>query len=324
MDKMQARSSARRTMATAASQKPQEHEVQPMLEVLSETQSLAGVANGQRRRRSASQVSASSEELPIAVMPGATPPMKRSPGHPRKSSPNTSSLALEDLSHKRPLEATSDDAQAQVISRPKTQPTKAKSSPKIGESVASPTSPVKRVKKAVPTKAVSTSASSMPDYASWRPADLQAETGKYGYKPSASKAVLVGQLTRIWEALHPCQSANAPASKKQPKLKKAKAVVAPAADGSEGDASAVVPQKKVRRPRKPASSDDDAPTSKAVRKKATKAKDAEDDIDVVSDPEDVRTAGERLREAILADEAFYLRLLRYEVRQLDYRAGLMI
>lgn len=40
---------------------------------------------------------------------------------------------------------------------------------------------------------------------------------------------------------------------------------------------------------------------------------ADAEVDTDSEVQELKTAGETLREAILADEAFYLRLLRYEV-----------
>jgi hypothetical protein len=146
----------------------------------------------------------------------------------------------------------------------------------------------------------------MPDYASWERPALQAETGKYGYKPSASKTVLVGQLSRIWEALHPGQ---VPAATSKSKTSAA----ASEGEASDAVAAAATPKKKVGRPRKAASPEVTAAKTKVMRKRATKAKVAEGDVDVDSDSEDLRTAGEKLREAVLADEAFYLRILRYEV-----------
>ena len=312
---MKATSNPKRATASAALRRAREEKEKELQQDAASRAQLASAESGTSigpartsRRRSVSQASDSSDDIPIASMPGATPP-KRKPGRPRKAVSPDSAIAAQ-ISPKRALPASSEETTEPATIRPAattTAKTAKKATVKVVESEASP--------KKCAKKPAAASTTAMPDYAAWERPALQAETGKYGYKPSASKAVLVGQLTRIWVALHPGQATEPQACASSTTAAKRTSTKAAQSDpeGSESAATAASPKKKVGRPRKAASADEGAAKSKTVRKKAAKAKVAEDEVDIESDPEDLRTAGERLREAILADEAFYLRLLRYEV-----------
>lgn len=158
------------------------------------------------------------------------------------------------------------------------------------------------VKKATATKSRKKAIPVMPDYESWSKEDLQRETGKYGYKPSGTKKVLVSQLVRVWNALNPGA---------------AEAAAAAAADAAASEVSAAIEEEVQSTPEKPAKksttrkskavTDGSTPTAKRKPAKSKKAEEAEA-------KEKARDPGDILKEAILADEAFYLRLLRYEVR----------
>lgn len=310
MAKMQARPSARRTVTSSAVSQRARDSLQKLERLQDAAHSQQPAAEKKpvvRRRRSASRASDSSEDLPIAMMPGASPPIKRKPGRPRKSpDPDGTPMAIK-ISPKRPSAASSGEGEAVTGTSSETAAAKGK----VKAATSSPASPKKRAKKAAPIAAATSSTDAMPDYNSWERAALQAETAKYGYKPSTSKTVLVGQLTRIWAALHPDRASNGVPSPSKAARSRVKAAAA-GASASNSDAEVAMPEK-VGRPKKLESTDDPLAKPKATRKKAAKPKVAEDDIDVESDPEDLRSAGERLREAILADEPFYLRLLRYEV-----------
>ena len=187
-------------------------------------------------------------------------------------------------------------------------------------------------------------ASTMPDYASWDREDLRLATASYGYKASSSKTVLVEQMERIWRAIHPedaipnsiaakTASAKSPGKARKPLVL---AAAAAAAAGSSGSASAspkASPKKRAvsskagatasrakkavasplsrrSRSRSPVAS----ASAVAVRKRRKSVAELADaEVDTDSEVQELKTAGETLREAILADEAFYLRLLRYEV-----------
>lgn len=200
----------------------------------------------------------------------------------------------------------------------------------------------------------------MPDYDNWSKEELQAETGKYGYKPAGTKKVLVSQLIKVWEAIHPEQfpveetvesvppwrrSASPESAKKGKGKAKAKAADLESDIDSDSSGVSTTPGKK-----KAAST---TKKKKAVtaaspkKKKATTAKGkaiaaamakrkaassgsdpdgeesdihandevGEEEVDTDESPEVLKSAGERMREAILKDEKFYLRILRYEVRR---------
>ena len=214
-----------------------------------------------------------------------------------------------------------------------------KGTPKDAPSSASP-----KAKTAKPrAKAKKTGdASTMPDYASWDREDLRLATASYGYKASSSKTVLVEQMERIWRAIHPeaataTSNADGTASAKSPgKARKPLVLAAAAAAESSGSRPAspkgppkrraasgkagvtagrtkkavTSPLSRRSRSRSPVASASAAAIRKR-RKSVAEIADAEVDTD--SEVQELKTAGETLREAILADEAFYLRLLRYEV-----------
>lgn len=66
--------------------------------------------------------------------------------------------------------------------------------------------PTKKSSKAIPSAFAAASplpVETMPDYTLWTLPKLQAEVGKYGFKISKTKKVIVGQLQDCWNALHP-------------------------------------------------------------------------------------------------------------------------
>lgn len=182
-----------------------------------------------------------------------------------------------------------------------------------------------------------TASAVMPDYESWEKETLQAETARYGYKAAGSRKVLVGQLVRVWRALHPAEAAAMDAAQ------------VTAAEGSEGnesdDASCgsssaqSTPQKKQRTRKEPAlapwkrkgkgkagtiadaEQEEAAPRRRRRSSSASSRSSRSDDLaipeesinDIESESE-MKTAGDRLRERVLANQTLYMRLLRYEVR----------
>ena len=208
-------------------------------------------------------------------------------------------------------------------------------------------------KKAKSSAAAKTAAKvpDIPDFDSWDKATLQAETGKYGYKPAGTKKVLVAQLLQVWHAIHPgaakkmeataqtvvsreeSSDAETNSSSTSSTSSQRKANLAPwkarprsvarsrtptelLSDSEDTNPlSAAVSKKGASSPKKTTKkmnvSDKQDKEDKRKKKKAErKAAMAETDIDAG----EIMTAGERLREQILKDEPFYLRLLRYEVR----------
>lgn len=116
-----------------------------------------------------------------------------------------------------------------------------------------------------------------PDYSSHSVAALQREVAKYGFRPSKERAVLERQLGDVWRALH-CNGA-------------------PSAEAGEEE-EVVEPEEK----------------KKKTRGRKKKGVPPGEDGEEQQEEEDTETVGEKLRRLVLADEALYLRVLRYEVR----------
>lgn len=194
--------------------------------------------------------------------------------------------------------------------------TKAKGRPKLA---LTPAEPVEKPKRSRSTTKKQREMAVLPDYESWEKEDLQKETAKYGYKPAGTKKVLIGQLIRVWRALHPEEAAAMDAEEA------ASDGDSPVPADSRGLDKAVKATTSTRK-KKPSAPESDDDGASAVLKPATspkasssrakkgkkKAKSAgDDDVEV---EEDERSAGERLRAEVLKDQNFYLRILRYEVR----------
>lgn len=202
----------------------------------------------------------------------------------------------------------------------------------------------------------------MPDYDSWSKEKLQAATGKYGYKPAGTKKVLISQLVRVWEVLHPellpeqekaeslppwrarSRSASPKAAPAVKKTTKAATKKKAASESEDCDGTSDAPQSKPTS-KKAASSPGKAKKPKSTKGKAIAAARAkrkaalsgsgsgsesdpdgeeshihdfdevgEEEVDTDTPPDELKSAGERLKEAIIEDEKFYMRILRYEVR----------
>lgn len=228
--------------------------------------------------------------------------------------------------------------------------------------------PSPRKKKATMTHASEPSISlteiypGIPDFESWSKEKLQAQTGKYGYKPAGTKKVLIGQLVKVWQAIHPekypipekpesvppwraksrsVSPKAAPIHGKPLKAKKTKGVSdtdetsgldepskplkvakkSNAAKGSisrasaassKGKAIAAARAKRKASPSRSVGSDIADPDGEESDVHANDAV-GEDEVDTDTAPDELKTAGERLKEAVLKDEKFYSRILRYEV-----------
>ena len=183
---------------------------------------------------------------------------------------------------------------------------------------------------------------SPPDYDSWAIPDLQAETKKYGYKPAAGKRVLIKQLLRIWNALHPdhvvdLPTTPPPASKNakitnmltSTKTKVTAKVSPPVASESESEAEegeddVPAPAKKRDAP-KTKSATAVAPKAKK-RRESSASSGSESDLnamDTDSDGsvlEDEMEKGEldtsfveQMKRAVMKDSVLWRRILLYEV-----------
>ncbi|GAA6056730.1 hypothetical protein JCM3770_005869 [Rhodotorula araucariae] len=154
--------------------------------------------------------------------------------------------------------------------------------PSSDDSLPRPPPPARRrapEPKPAPAAAGSTSDAAPPDYSALSLAALQREVAKYGFRPSKERSVLERQLGDVWRALHPTPSAAAT---------------------DEAATPPATPHKKTRGRKKKGS--------------AAPADEGERASDVDGDGE---TVGEKLRRLIIADEALYLRILRYEPVHFD-------
>ncbi|GAA5865170.1 hypothetical protein JCM8547_008302 [Rhodosporidiobolus lusitaniae] len=142
--------------------------------------------------------------------------------------------------------------------------------------------------------------SDLPSYAHLSLAQLQKEVGKFGFRPSKERGVMEEQLRKVWVALNPeplLAPAPLPPPAKEKKGRGKKMVQEQDGEGEEGGGKG-----KGRKPRK--------------RKKAAQ-RGEEGEEGEVEEEEDTRTAGEKLRALIVAEEGLYVRVLRYEPIHLD-------
>ncbi|GAA5890804.1 hypothetical protein JCM5296_003424 [Sporobolomyces johnsonii] len=141
----------------------------------------------------------------------------------------------------------------------------------------------------------------MPAYAALSLAALRKEVAKYGFRPSKEKSVMVEQMRIIWKAMNPLPEAVNPLPE----------AVNPLPEAVEGGEEAEQEEGKARGRKKAKTA------TKTATKKVTKGKKKEVDEEEEAEEGDQQTTGERLRALIVADQALYVRVLRYEPIHID-------
>ncbi|GAA6062339.1 hypothetical protein JCM10212_006589 [Sporobolomyces blumeae] len=153
---------------------------------------------------------------------------------------------------------------------------------------------------------------SMPAYSALPLSTLQKEVGKYGFRPSSEKSVLVAQMKSVWKAMNKDKveawergevDEQEVAKKKKLVARRRKVAAGAARSVTGGGGNTRGRRKKVR--------------TSAGRVGSSEDEDDESGEDYVSDPDETQTVGERLRELIVADPDLYIRILRYEPIHLD-------
>ncbi|GAA5938821.1 uncharacterized protein JCM15063_004879 [Sporobolomyces koalae] len=157
----------------------------------------------------------------------------------------------------------------------------------------------------------------MPTYSSLPLLTLQKEVGKYGFRASKEKSVLVQQLQDVWRAVNK-DKIEAWQEQQQEEL------VSSDQNAEARSEEVVVGTRKNRKKNDGQSNNREniqpKPT-KGRRKRRTRAEIDADNASAGDDAEqeagETRTVGERLRELIVNDESLYCRILRYEPIHID-------